>query len=128
LKRSSHKLINYRQEHDELFEKEVLEALELLPESFAKQLKNVEIVVEETQPDHIQSLLLGLYHGVPSPYKGIHYSFVLPDKISLYKRNIIHIANQRQIPLKQVIAEVLYHEIGHYFGLSESELDHFRSF
>ncbi len=114
--------------YDEDFKNGVLEALELLPENFLKQLNNVSIVVEENQPREMGGFVLGLYRGVPQPYKGPHYSFIMPDKISLYKRNIMKIALQRNIEIKKIIAEVLYHEIGHYFGLSEDELDLFRSF
>lgn len=120
--------ISFDQSYDEAFEKGVIDALTLLPEHFQQQLQNLSIVIEDHQPPGMDSLLLGLYHGVPQPYKGPNYTFILPDKISLYKNNIYHISEMRQIPLNQVIAEVLYHEIGHYFGLSEDELDHFRSF
>lgn len=120
--------ISFDQNYDEAFEKGILEALTLLPEQFQQQLQNLSIVIEDHQPPGMDSFLLGLYHGVPQPYKGPHYTFILPDKISLYKHNIYHLSEMRQIPLNRVIAEVLYHEIGHYFGLSEEELDHFRSF
>lgn len=120
--------LSFDNEPDEEFEKDVLEALALLPENFQQQLHNLNIAIEDQQPPGMDSFVLGLYHGVPQPYKGPHYTFILPDKISLYKNNIRYISQIRQIALKQVIAEVLYHEIGHYFGLSEDELDHFRSF
>ncbi len=120
--------IVFENQRDEEFERHIVEALDLLPENFLKQLNNVSIVVEDKQRTMTNSFLLGLYHGIPQPLKGPYYSFVLPDKITLYKENIENVSRERDIPLKQIIAEVLFHEIGHYFGLSESELDLFRTF
>ncbi len=120
--------IGFSDNYDEDFKNGVLDALELLPENFRQQLNNVSIVIEDDQPRNMAGFVLGLYRGVPKPYKGPHYSFIMPDKISLYKHNILRIAHDRNLELKKVIADVLYHEIGHYFGLSEDELDLFRTF
>lgn len=120
--------IGFNDSYDEDFKNGVLDALELLPENFLQQLSNVSIVIEDDQPGNMAGFVLGLYRGVPRPYKGPHYSFMMPDKISLFKHNILQIAKERNLELTKVIADVLYHEIGHYFGLSEDELDLFRTF
>lgn len=103
------------------------EAILRLPDHFRNELNNVSIVLEEEpkgiNADH--SMLLGLYQGIPNPLKGPYYTFTMPDKITLYKLNILSIANWRNIPIPDVIEEVLYHEIGHLLGMNEDELRKF---
>ena len=36
--------------------------------------------------------LLGLYEGVPQTRRGVHYYMVLPDKITIFKKPILHAA------------------------------------
>ncbi len=111
------------------FERLVRDALEVLPESFAERLENVEVVVED-EPDarllHAMGIgpggtLLGLYQGVPLPRRGHHYGNVLPDRIVIYMGPILRM---RQPPggLPELVREVVLHELGHYFGLSDEEL------
>ena len=111
------------------FEELVTFAVKNLPEKFRFQLKNVEIVVETEAPAHIlrqQGIkspfqLLGLYQGVPLKSRTHRYANVLPDKISIYQRPIETICRHPG-ELMQKIQEVVTHEIGHHFGLSEAEL------
>ncbi len=75
----------------EEFEKLVEEAFEKLPQYFKERLKNITIVVEdypqfEELPDRFS--LLGLYMGVPYPKRGIFYTNVLPDIITIYQKPI----------------------------------------
>lgn len=112
------------------FDNWIEEAIQDLPEAFKNELKNVSIVLEEEPMLYQQedSMLLGLYQGVPNPYKGPHYTFTMPDKISLYRKNILAIADFYHRTVPEIITEVLYHEIGHLLGMSETELDPFKSF
>jgi predicted Zn-dependent protease with MMP-like domain len=112
------------------FDSWIEEAISQLPDKFKEELKNVSIVLEDepTQYQQENSMLLGLYQGIPNPYKGPHYTFTMPDKISLYRNNILAIANYRSRSIPEIIAEVLYHEIGHLLGMSEAELDPYKSF
>lgn len=112
------------------FEKLVLEALEDLPAKFKHKIENVEIVIEEwpnqetfaDMPENRQSILLGLYQGIPFPRRGVlSYANVLPDKITLYQKPLESLCrNEKELQTK--VREVLVHEIGHYFGLTEEEL------
>ena len=45
----------------------------------------------------------------------------MPDKITLFKRNIERISKSDQ-DIEEWISKVLIHEIGHYFGFSEEDL------
>jgi len=111
------------------FEKLVSKALEELPKRFHNRLQNIVIVVEEAPPKEIMRELgvksplglLGLYQGVPLRHRGIHYGNVLPDRIVIYQRPIEARAQTRKELLIQIQRTVL-HEIGHFFGLAESEL------
>ncbi|MEO0184826.1 MAG: metallopeptidase family protein [candidate division WOR-3 bacterium] len=103
----------------EEFETIVKESLKKLPKILRDKLENVEIVIEDTPIP--QKSLLGLYQGVPLRKRGFWYGNVLPDKITLFKVNIEQLtANEEET--KNLIYEVLLHEIGHYFGFDEQEL------
>lgn len=112
----------------ESFELIVREAYNNLPESILSKIENVEIIVQD-YPDvflnHPGSPgnLLGLYTGVPLKYRGTGYGMypISPDRIYIFKRNIESVCtNDNQLVEK--IFEVLYHEIGHYFGMDETEI------
>ncbi len=114
----------------EEFENLVEEALEEIPEYFKKHIENLEFIVKEYPSVNElkraniygRGILLGLYEGVPLGKRGLGYQGVLPDRITLYMYPIIDEAKRLRMPLKEKIKKVLMHEIGHYFGLSESEL------
>jgi predicted Zn-dependent protease with MMP-like domain len=109
------------------FEEVISEAIEDLPEEFKAKLDNVDVVVEESPPRAITRrlprgrLLLGLYQGVPQKRRTSGYGLVLPDKISLFKRNIESISSSRR-DIYRRIRKTLLHEIGHHFSLSDGEL------
>ena len=113
------------------FEHIVEQTFERLPETFKKAIENVGVVVEDYPSDELVKKLrlrskrdlLGLYQGIPLTQRGSWYgmSAVAPDKISLYQQNIEALcSNDDEIRAK--IFEVLIHEIGHYFGMSEEEV------
>ncbi len=103
----------------EKFGELVREALDDLPHIFSEKMKNIDIVVED-EPI-AQTSLLGLYQGVPFKHRGVWYGNVLPDRIVLFKRNIERVSRTDD-EIKNWVREVLIHEIGHYFGFSESDL------
>jgi predicted Zn-dependent protease with MMP-like domain len=111
----------------EEFQDVVGEAIESLPEDFKSKLDNVDVVVEDYPPREIAGklprgrLLLGLYQGVPQKRRTSRYGLVLPDKISLFKKNIEAVSSSRKA-IYQRIRKTLLHEIGHHFSLSDSEL------
>ena len=113
------------------FEKAAQEIFENLPSFFRDRMENVYVVVEESPSTELvrrmgvrsTSMLLGLYEGVPVSRRGASYgSFpVLPDKITLFRQNILQVAGGDE-NVRGKIQEVLIHEIGHHFGMSEEEL------
>ena len=112
---------------DEEFRQVVEEAVEALPDEFKSKLDNVDVVAEDYPPPEVRSrtprgvLVLGLYQGVPQKRRTTGYGLVLPDKISLYKKNIESICTTRDQVYRQ-IRKTLLHEIGHHFSLDDKEL------
>ncbi len=111
------------------FEKLVSKALEELPKRFRDRLENIVIMVEEAPPKEITRQLgvksplglLGLYQGVPLKHRGVRYGNVLPDRIVIYQRPIeARVRNRKELLIQ--IRRTVIHEIGHFFGLAESEL------
>ncbi|HOJ39622.1 MAG TPA: metallopeptidase family protein [bacterium] len=101
------------------FEEIVYRKFQQLPSLVRKNLDNVEIFVEQEPPE---GNLLGLYHGIPYPHrKNPGYSLVLPDKIFLYQGPIERSCRNRQ-ELEERVQQVLFHEVGHYLGLTEQQL------
>jgi len=112
------------------FRELVDEALQSIPEEFRSALTNIAIVIEpeptagqlaqvEVEPP---DTLLGLYEGTPLTERQWAHGNVLPDKITLFQ-NPIEEASDDEDDLVIAIGETLIHEIGHYFGLSEEELE-----
>ena len=100
------------------FERLVRESIEALPEHFRSRLDNVEIVVEETSGD---DNLLGHYHGVPLTKRGAGYAGVLPDKISIYRKPIERRASSPE-KLAEMVRHTVWHEVAHFFGISDERL------
>jgi predicted Zn-dependent protease with MMP-like domain len=112
------------------FERVVNEALESLPERFARLIKNVAITVEDEPSDEDlenieddedpNSELLGLYRGVALTDR-THDMPLLPDEIALFRGPIERAASSRADAMEQ-IRETVMHELGHYFGLGHDEM------
>lgn len=117
-----------RKERDQ-FDRWVREAYLAIPARFRRRIANVAIVVEEEPSGEDlraarcprDSILLGLYHGIPLTERTSSYGMVLPDKISIYRGPIERLArNEREI--RQIVQETLWHEVGHYFGMDEQRV------
>lgn len=114
----------------ERFEKIAQAAFDSLPDVFTEKVDNVRIVVEDYPSDEElervggrRDSLLGLYHGVPLPQRGTWYGAVpvVPDTITLYQKNI-EAACKDEDEIERRIVEVLFHELGHYFGMNERQI------
>ena len=66
--------------------------------------------------------LFGLYEGVPLPERDWTYGNALPDRITLFQVPIEE-ASQNNNEVLRTIGETVIHEFGHYFGLSEEEIE-----
>jgi len=119
--------------NEEDFEKIISDALVDFPVYFLEKMKNVAIIVQD-EPDEFQkqqlgyssgNCILGLYEGVPQ-IKRYHYNKVAPDKITFFQNNIERTANHELFNIKQSIKEILWHEIGHHFGMTEEEIQKYQ--
>lgn len=106
------------------------EALATIPERFREAMQNIAIVVEDEPSARALAeveieppdTLLGLYEGTPLTERQWAHGNVLPDKITLFQLPIEDSSSDREDTII-AIAETLIHEIGHYFGLSEEEIE-----
>ncbi len=114
----------------ERFRQLVAEAVDTIPASFRKHLQNIAIVVEdEPSPDLLAEMeieppdtLFGLYQGTPLPERHWGHGNALPDRISIYQFPIEDACDTEDEIVTEV-GETLIHEVGHFFGLSEEELE-----
>ncbi len=104
------------------FECLVEEALATLPEEFQGYLENVVVVIEDEPPDDMPDVT-GLYEGVPLVERSLDGTS-LPDCITLYKGPIER-ACRTHAEIEAEVRITVLHEIGHFFGLEEGQLEHF---
>jgi len=113
---------------DKKFEEIVREGIKAIPKNFLEKLNNVDICIEqEPTPYQLQKLriqknplILGLYEGVPQT-KRQHYSQVLPDKITIFKKPIERVARSQE-QIKEIVKNTVWHEIAHHFGMDEKKV------
>src|SRR4026208_1339929 len=114
----------------EQFQRLVVEAVALIPKRFRREMKNLALVVEdEPAPDLLAEVvieppdsLFGLYQGTPLPERTWAFGNNLPDRITLFQRPIEEDCEDED-EVRAVIGETLIHEVGHYFGMSEEEIE-----
>jgi|SRR3989344_1959440 len=114
------------------FEKLVAEGFERLPQWVRERIKNVALLVEDepSQEDRKaeglgdDETLLGLYKGIPLSERGEQYGVgaTMPDTITLYQRPIEQAAKEDGMDVAQVVADTIWHEFAHHFGMDEHEV------
>ncbi|HEY2435153.1 MAG TPA: metallopeptidase family protein [Vicinamibacterales bacterium] len=112
------------------FEHLVEEALRMIPQQFRDAMVNVAVVVEDEPADELldemeipeEDTLFGLYQGTPLPERGWAHGNSLPDRISIYQFPIED-ACDTEDDVRECVAETVIHEFGHYFGMSEEEIE-----
>lgn len=114
------------------FEKLVQEGFLLIPEKFRERIQNVALLVEDEPSDEVRrqeglaenEMLLGLYQGIPATLRGDTYGIgpTVPDTITLFKVPIEEAAREDGVEVQKVIAETIWHEYAHYFGMDEDEV------
>ncbi len=111
--------------------KEVTRILDRLPRRFREQLRNVEFVVEERPSiellraeglDPRCDTLYGIYQGVPLPDRSSLDPPLLPDKITIFAEPLMQDFLDPE-ELRDEIRLTVLHEIAHYFGMDEDEVE-----
>jgi predicted Zn-dependent protease with MMP-like domain len=101
------------------FEDHVENALASLPAELRDAMSNVDIVIEEENPEEPD--LYGLYDGIALTHRDSGYAGALPDKISIYR---LPLEDEFEDPaeLEEEIRITVLHELAHYFGIDEDRL------
>jgi predicted Zn-dependent protease with MMP-like domain len=112
------------------FERLVADALASIPRRFRDAMRNIAIVVDDEPSAALLAemeieppdTLLGLYQGIPLTERRWDAGNDLPDRILIFQGPHER-ASDDDDDLAVAIAETLIHEIGHYFGMSEDEIE-----
>lgn len=113
------------------FERAVAAALTTIPKTFRDAMQNIAIIVEDEPDEDIleemgadpDDTLFGLYTGTPLTERQWGHGNDLPDRILLFQGPHEREAEDDE-DLIASIGETLIHEVGHYFGMSEEEIEH----
>jgi predicted Zn-dependent protease with MMP-like domain len=122
----------------EKFFKLVEEALDALPARFRKRMHNLSVLVEDLPPEQLAQgdsknagvvdsddagdLVLGVFEGMPTTSKSAFDLPAGPDRIVLYQKNIEAVCSN-EAEIRREIHLTVVHELGHYFGMSEAQLE-----
>ena len=102
----------------------VRQAYREMPPHVIKALDNIDVVVEEWPvPEDVingEGALFGLYQGVPLTERE-GGDPMLPDRIAIYRQPILRSCSTKT-EAEHEIKVTLWHEIGHYLGMSEDDL------
>ncbi|MEX2159752.1 MAG: metallopeptidase family protein [Dehalococcoidia bacterium] len=112
------------------FQQLVLQALDELPFRYRDWLDNVDVIIERRPTRrHLRTaglgrgeVLFGLYEGIPLTERGSGYSMVLPDKITIFQEPL-EIEFPDDAELIEEVRRTVLHELAHYFGMSDEELE-----
>lgn len=114
------------------FEALAVAAYRALPPEFLHFTGEVMIAIADFPEDEVldemelesEFDLLGLFHGTGLPHRGaMPETGRLPNSILLYRRPILDFWAEHDETLGAIVTHVLIHEIGHHFGLSDSDMD-----
>jgi predicted Zn-dependent protease with MMP-like domain len=116
----------------ERFEKLVQETLDALPAKLRRLVENVAVVVEDLpegqrdpqallheNPD--EDLLMGEFLGTMRTEKSV-WDMHGPDRVVLYQKNIEAICGT-EAEIREEVRLTVLHELGHYFGMDEEQLE-----
>lgn len=113
------------------FARLVERAVARIPKEFLAQVENLSFQVEDwADDDTLEEIgfddprdLLGYYRGWPLSERTHDYGSCLPDVITIYQAAVEEYAAETGEPLLKVIRETIIHELAHYFGFSEEQMD-----
>ena len=103
----------------------------VIPERLRRQAQDVVIRIENFPDDEICRAmelespfdLLGLYQGVALKERSVMDPGGAVDLVFLYRRPILDYWCEFDEDLAHLVRHVLIHEIGHYFGFSDADME-----
>lgn len=105
----------------ERFEELVDEALAEIPQQLFDLVENCALIIEE-EPDPEYGNVLGYYDGTPLSERTSMYAGVLPDRILIFRGPLLRLVDSEEELVEEVRITVL-HEVAHFFGIEDDELD-----
>ena len=109
------------------FEELVRRAVEEIPDEFLAIMQNVDVQVRRNptrrQLRHTPrgETLLGLYEGVPLTER-YDYNMTLPDVVTIFQAPIEALCSTPE-EIMQEVRDTVIHEVAHYFGITDVELE-----
>lgn len=106
---------------DDEFDALVEAAIDSIPERFLDELDNVIFAVED-EPDDGETL--GWYDGVSLLDRDGSYGAVsdYPDCITVFKGPHERLSDDRDV-IAEEVRKTVVHEVGHYFGMTEEQVE-----
>jgi predicted Zn-dependent protease with MMP-like domain len=104
----------------ERFEELVSDALDRVPPDLAALIDNCVVLVED-EPPADDPHLLGVYDGTPLTERGPGYTFLLPDRITIFRNPTLQMCESEEEVVDEVNITVV-HEIAHHFGIDDETL------
>ena len=113
------------------FERHVAAAIEALPQGFRDPLGEVSVTVDDLPSNEVLTAeqppldpeLLGVFLGLPRTEQSVFSAGgELPPRIVLFKRNLERVAQDEE-ELREEIGVTVRHELAHYLGLDEEEIE-----
>ena len=102
----------------ERFEQLVADALDGIPPELGRLMDNLAVFIADRSR---QLGLLGRYEGLPLTKRGISYTGLMPDRITIFREAICAICATEAAVVEQVRITVV-HEVAHHFGISDRRL------
>jgi len=117
------------------FERVVDRVVSSIPAAFRSHFENLVFVVEDYADAQLLAEagyepgeeLLGFYRGYPLNERQHDLVQTEPDMIYLFQRTIEAEAAATSLPIVQVVRETVVHEVAHFFGFSEADLERFEA-
>ncbi|MEE8581437.1 MAG: metallopeptidase family protein [Myxococcota bacterium] len=113
---------------DEEFRKAADEAMENLPLSIREYIDNVLVLIDDFPSEelitheNVSPQILGIFMGVPRT-ESIHGDQPRDlDRVIIFKKNLEKVCRDREELIDQ-IQVTMRHEIGHYLGLDEADME-----
>jgi predicted Zn-dependent protease with MMP-like domain/Flp pilus assembly protein TadD len=113
---------------DEAFASAAKEAFDNLPRSIREEAERVPLLIEDfpsedlIEREDVSPQILGIFLGVPRTEAGVTDQPRDLDQIILFKRNLEKACRDEQ-ELVEEIRRTVTHEVGHYLGLDEDDLE-----
>ena len=113
-----------------IFDQLMDDAVTALPKQFVQWLDEVAIVVEdEPSPEILRDMgmdddddLLGSFTGHAITRRSVEESAHLPPQIMIFRKPLMDMCRNRE-HLAREIRKTLLHELGHYAGFDEDDLE-----